>query len=103
MYSSKAIFAAQPAGGYTYRLSAIDSSGRESHTDVRVSFNGPINSPGYLRTIVRSFIFCLFYVDILLEESILEIFHRKSKGVLIENKPCKCHHKKFLNAFNVLS
>eukprot|EP00794_Sanderia_malayensis_P014054 gene14054-15515_t len=48
IYSSKAIFDSQPIGGYKFKLSAIDSSGREGHTTVTVTFNGPINPANYL-------------------------------------------------------
>ena len=52
IYSSKAIFDLQPSGGFTFRLSAIDSSGTENHTPLKVNFNGPIAAPNYQRHLV---------------------------------------------------
>ena len=52
--STNAIYRAQPQAGYKYRLSALDSSGQEAHTDVNVRFLGPLLEPNYLRTIVRN-------------------------------------------------
>ena len=54
-FSTYAIFANQPKTGYEYRLSAIDSSGSESHTELNILFNGPLLTPSYLRTIVSFF------------------------------------------------
>ena len=54
LYSAKKLYEAQPEDGYIYRLSAIDSSGREAHTDINVKFTGPLYTPNYLRTIVST-------------------------------------------------
>eukprot|EP00795_Rhopilema_esculentum_P015219 gene15219-6422_t len=53
-FSTYAIFANQPKTGYEYRLSAIDSSGSESHTELNILFSGPLLTPSYLRTIILS-------------------------------------------------
>ena len=52
LYSTKTLYEEQPKDGYIYRLSAIDSSGREAHTIVNVKFTGPLYTPNYIRTIV---------------------------------------------------
>ncbi len=52
IYVTKEIYEKQPTGGYTYRLSAIDSSGRENHTDLLIRLGGPVTPPNYLRELV---------------------------------------------------
>ena len=58
IYSSKAIFDLQPSGGFTFKLSAIDSSGTENHMNLKISLNGPITQPNYLRTLVSLSLSC---------------------------------------------
>ena len=60
LYSANSLYEAQPNEGYMYRLSAIDSSGREAHTNFNVKFKGPMLVPNYVRTIVSSH-FCNYY------------------------------------------
>ena len=56
LYSAKTLYETQPKDGYKYRLSAIDSSGREAHTDLNVQFSGPLYVPNYIRTMVSSIV-----------------------------------------------
>ena len=52
LYSANIFYEVQPNDGYAYRLSAIDSSGREVHTSLNVKFAGPLYVPNYVTTIV---------------------------------------------------
>ena len=52
LFSSKEIVSRQPAGGYKFRLSAIDPEPLENHTTVTVMFQGSFPRPNYLRIFV---------------------------------------------------
>ena len=60
LYSSRAIYQSQPAGGYRMQLSAIDQDARQNDTSLTVQFNGPIVQPNYITTLVKTYIL-LFY------------------------------------------
>eukprot|EP00794_Sanderia_malayensis_P014171 gene14171-15650_t len=55
MYTSLSIYNQQPtAGYYKFRLSVMNSAGQTSNTELRITLNGPVTPPNYLRTLQLS-------------------------------------------------